>query len=82
MLQQGEKYPYAIIKTNHRGSSSTVEVVQGISRAAKVVEAYNRNLSPEEAKEGWSYYHDRTTAKPDPAPPRRGGPYKSGGYKR
>jgi hypothetical protein len=65
MLLKTEKYPYKIIKHNPRiGASLTVNVVRGMSRAARLVERYDEKLSVEDRDAGWSHYPARTTEQP------------------
>jgi len=81
-MLQGEKYPYEIIRTNHKGAWQTVEVVRGQSAAESAVDFHNRKLTAEEKEEGWSHFSQRTTKKPRPQPPRTIRALKPGGSKR
>ena len=80
---QGEKYPYEIIRHNHRTctGSQTVDIVRGLSAAESAVHFHNGKLTAEEKEAGWSHYSQRTTRTPWPKPQRTRA-YKSGGYKR
>jgi hypothetical protein len=61
-MLQGEKYNYAIIKTNHRtGAHSVEDVVKGESVAAGIAERNRGRLTDEERQAGWSFYAERTT---------------------
>ncbi len=82
-MLQGEKYPYEIIRHNHRTfeGSQTVDVVRGESAAERAVDYYDRKLTAEEKEAGWSHFSQRTTKRPWPKPPRTHA-YKPGGYKR
>jgi hypothetical protein len=81
-MLHGEKYPYAILRTNHKGSSQTMDVVRGQSAAERAVEFHNLKLTAEERQEGWSHFAERTTKKPWPRPPRTLSAFKPGGSKR
>ena len=82
VMLQGENYPYAIIRHNHRTpGEQTVDVVRGKSAADSAVHRFIEKLTAEEKDAGWSYFSDRTTEKPWPKPSQTH-VYKSGGYKR
>jgi hypothetical protein len=71
VMLQGEKYPYEIIRHNHRApGSQTVDVVRGESAAESAVRLFNEKLTAEEKEAGWSHFAQRTTKKPWPKPPR------------
>lgn len=66
VLRQGEEYPYEIIRHNFDKltGSETVDIVRGESAAESAVAHFNRQLTEDERKEGWSHFSQRTTKKP------------------
>jgi hypothetical protein len=83
VLRQGEEYPYEIIRHNFQllEGSTTVDIVRGESAAELAVERFDRQLTDEERKAGWSHFSQRTTKQPWPKP-KRPAYYKPGRSKR